>query len=264
MPTDAERPTLNISVVGEGVAPDTLPTNELIALLRATSQLLKAVADEHGFAAPPIALTGVKHGSAAYDFAPVSRDEDPRFAPLVDLTYRAVRTRGKGLSRPVNAALERLYTACPTGSIEFGGRGDTGQLEKVLMAQPLAVAAPSIDASTTLYGKVTSVVSTRGEYQVTLKPRDGRARIELLTQNDLLAERAAQLFNQDVRLAARYALPVEGKRDTWELTAITAWKASPFLSVIDDVREHLAREGIQISSRRFEQSLLVDNDQDDA
>lgn len=264
MQSDSGRPALSISVVGEGIAPETVPLAELVALLRATGSLLKAIAEESDSAAPVVALTDVRAGSAAYAFAPVDQSDDSRFAPLVDLTYQAVRTRGRGFSRAVNSALDKLYSACPSGAIQLGGRGNVGPLEQLLMAQPLSLAAPSIDASTTLYGKVTSVVSTRNGYQITLKPRDRGARVELFTQNDLLAERAAQLFNQDVRLAARYALSLESKRDSWELTAITGWRASSFLGVIDDAREFLAREGIVVSSSRFERSLSDDDELEEA
>jgi hypothetical protein len=164
----------------------------------------------------------------------------------------------------VRAALLRLYTACPTGAIQLAGRSESGTLEEILMAKPLELAATSLDASTTLFGRVTSVVSTRSAYQITLKPRDGSARVDLFTDNDLLAERAAQLFNQDARVDVRYALSVDDKRDAWELTAIVSWKVSPFLSVIDDARGHLLARDIRVSSSRFEELMHDDDEPEDA
>ena len=263
MPTDerySNRPTLNISVVGAGISPEDIPIDELGTLLKATAALLRAVASDRKGTAPDVALVDVSYGSAAYAFTAVDSTNDATFAPLVEVAHRAVRLRGSGYSRPIRSALERLYGACTRGALEVGGRSKDGALENVVMGAPLQAEPISIEATTALYGRIVSVLCTKDGYELALKPRDGSARVELFTDADGLAEKAASLFNQNVCVYAAFALSREGKRSSWELLKVSAWEHKSFMKTLNEIRDGFIAEGVTIDSERFRRSRADDAD----
>jgi hypothetical protein len=255
-----DRPTLNISVVGAGISPEDIPIGDLGNILRSTASLLRAVADERELTAPEVALTKIAKGSAVYAFTTTDPTADHAFGPLVNLAHDAIKERGKGFSLPVRVALDRLYSSSARGPLQVSGTTRDRLLDAVTMAQPLPIVAPSLDAVTTLYGRLTGITSTRSGFSAMLKPRDGRARADLYTDVDVLAERAGKLFNQNVRVAAKYSVSSEGKRNSWELLSISPWESTSLLSVLDEIREDLASRGAAIDSERFERALFDKGD----
>jgi len=263
--TPDDRPSLNISVVGEGISPEDVPIEELGSLLKATAALLRAVANEQRVTAPEVALVRVTHGSAAYAFRATDPVSDRVFAPIVDGAHRAIRVRGSGYSRPVRTALERLYGACTRGPLQVAGRAlDGSSFDAVTMAAPLQSEPLSVDATTTLHGKIVSVVCARTGYELTLKPRDGSARVELYTEDDELAERSASQFNQNVKLYAQFSVGPDGKRNAWRLLNVSRYEPRSFLDVLDEIRDELTLEGVDIDADRFRRALTGEAEPRDA
>lgn len=257
-----DRPLLNISVVGAGISPADIPIGELAKLLRAASALLKAVADEKEHDAPDVAMVDVSPGSALYAFQASDPASDHTYGPIVERVHLAVASRGRDSSLAVRGALERLYSACGRGALQVSGRVSGRTLEAIVMAQPLRLVAPNIDATTILHGRVAGVDAKGEGFEVWLKPRDGSARLQLLTEDEGLAERAGGLFNQTARVTARYTLSPDSKRDAWELLGINPWEPTGLLSVLESIRAEITANGMSIDSERFRRTLGEDERED--
>ena len=246
-----DRPTLEIRLVGEGIAPGTVPIGELASILQATQGLIKALATEQGIAPPVVAVVGIKKGSDRFAMTPIEAEEDEPFGQLLKLGHSAAKSRGKGHAAETQIALDRLYRTGRIGAIQIAPRVPSMKLRPVLMAQPLHVVEPTVDVTTILYGRVSGIVAKSDGYEILVKPRDGGSRISLFTDIDGVADRAAKLFNRSVRARVKYAKTVHDDRSGFELVHVATWEPKGFLEIMSEVGEQARKDGHDPSAEAF-------------
>lgn len=253
------RPGLDLSIVGAGVSPSTVSLRALADLLRVAASLLESVANEHELTLPPIALTQVRKGSAAYEVTASREQDDAIYSIVVRNVYTAIGERGAKQGPDVRRNLSKLHEqASSLGSLRVRAKRLVGVVtpqKPIIMAPPLDAIPSSIQGTRVIHGRVVGVEAQEGgKLVVRIKPEAG-ARVRLEASESVAAE-AARLFNRGTRAKVLSEWNDHGERRDTSLVSLEAWDGvgTDLFDVLADVRQQLIDEGVNVSLEEFERN----------
>jgi hypothetical protein len=235
---------LELAIEGEGVNPREVAVRDLVRILEAATTALEQLASERALEIASFRLVAVKKGSAAY----VLSSPSPQAVTVFSDFYAAAKERGRGRPPAVRRALDRLHhEAAKIGALRvrpsFVGKRSP---RAILLAAPVDEPLESLDVDEHVYGVVTGVfVNRAGGRVVRLREHDGAA--EEYAADIATAHAAANLLGQQVRAVALRCVDETGSSPL-ELSSVEAWHESGFLEAVQDFRESLDREGIEIDA----------------
>jgi len=242
---------LEVSVTGKGLRPQDVNIRHLAEILSATATAIDAVAAERGVAPIQPSLRGIRKGSAVLILESGDNDVWPE---VITQFYDAAATRGARFGAAVRTAFARLYRSAKIGALQVAavGLADPKREEAIVMALPLEVAHSFSRFTTTVYGRVVGVNAFDARNVVRMALRDGgREDFEVTTEG---AERAAKFYNRTVRATISAEWDGE-KRHASQIDDMQAWEEIDFLGALLEIREELAREGVQVDAAAWLKEL---------
>jgi len=244
-------PTLEIALTGEGIRPQDVSIRHLAEILAATASAIDAVAAERGVAPVQPSLQKIRKGSAVLVLEANDTDTWPE---VVTQFYDAAATRGARFGAAVRNAFARLYRSAKIGALQVTavGLADSKRADPIVMALPLDVAPSFTRFTTTVYGRVVGVNSFDARSVVRMAVRDGgREDFEVTPEG---AERAAKFYNRTVRATISAEWDGE-KRHASQIDDMQPWEEIDFLGALLEIRDELAREGVQVDGAAWLKEL---------
>jgi hypothetical protein len=231
----------------EGNKPSGVTLRQLSRILEATARLMEEVASEAGLDVPPLFLRNVGTGSVV----PVIRSAEPaRAKPLAKAVSRVVRTRAKDSGPGVVRALDELREAtADIGEAKLIAKG--GKPIPILTPDPARVAIASEDE---VHARVVGLLVTRRGTEVRLRPLDGGTTETFAAANEEVAVSALRLFDRDAIAIVLYR-SAGGELRPATLEHIVAFKERGLLDVVDEVREAMRKDGIELDAEEWLRSL---------
>ena len=243
----ARHAELEVAVVGEGVTPRDVPLREAVAILEALASLLEEAADALHLPRPKSALIAVREGSAEYA---LPLDEASSDAAVAHHALEAARTRGVGASRAVRKQLGRLYKATGVGAIRLAMSG-AQKVGPFLLAAPKEEDDPELEEVEELHGTIVGVQAVRSEFKVRVRIAHTTRVEEFSTSDDVVADQAASLFNRRVRARVTFFRSAHEERAGEVEHVQLDEEESALLDVIGQMRDEIARRGVQVDASPF-------------
>jgi hypothetical protein len=234
------RPSVSLTLRGEGVVPGTVSVRQLAEMLAAAAASFEAQAKELKGKYPDFALTGIGSGSAIYRLTAAEEHNDPEFARVSAALQNSLQADAQVLPFRLRRTLLRLSEAAQGNELTLSFMGD-GRSKTLPIPPPSSYLSNSFEESTTLYGQVFGIRRLKSRYEVEFKV-DGGSKLELSCVQ-AVAQSAAKRFNCWARATVVCEWSPSTGKTNWEAKAIDEWEPESELGVFQEIASELSSEG---------------------
>jgi hypothetical protein len=233
---------LEFALAGDGVHLGSVSAEDVAELLKASTSLIRAVADEMGHKMPLVSLPAVREGSAAV----LLTSHGPGWQALRERAVAVIDEKGRGCGQQTRDALNWLFRiGGKKRSVRAGLVDERGRTQRRAVVWPAVNedAEPVRRYRTTLHGRVVGISHLdTGEHRVQIA-RDEGGRAWLVLPPDIKKQVIAN-FDHSARFDVELAWPDD---NSGILLGIDKWNdEADFLEVMNGIARSLADAGIVV------------------